>query len=214
MYRHLSWYKTHQIPKLKRSPSRLAVVFAQPIEARCSVGNEDVVGAAPTTSEWSTIMLIANVRLILEIWRYLLTPGDTRRNNNVVKMTSRRCFDVIMTFLLRRESAGPQHPLTVQTPQRFTYMMTSSNGNIFRVTGHLCGEFTGWQRPVTRSFDVFFDLHPNKRLSKHSWGWWFETAPCPLWRHSNVGNADSTSMHHLTHRCLRDFEYIIFKPNM
>ena len=24
-----------------------------------------------------------------------------------------------------------------------TFMMTSSNGNIFRVTGHLCGEFTG-----------------------------------------------------------------------
>ena len=24
------------------------------------------------------------------------------------------------------------------------------------------------QRPVTRSFDVFFDLHLNKRLSKHS----------------------------------------------
>ena len=49
-------------------------------------------------------------------------------------------------------------------------MMTSSNGNIFRVTGHLCGEFTGGefpaQRPVTRSFDVFFDLRPNKRLSK------------------------------------------------
>ena len=45
-------------------------------------------------------------------------------------------------------------------------MMTSSNGDIFRVTGHLCGEFTGhrWfptQRPVTRSFDVFFDLHLN-----------------------------------------------------
>ena len=39
--------------------------------------------------------------------------------------------------------------------------MTSSNGNIFRVTGHLCGEFTGEfpaQRPLTRSFDVFFDL--------------------------------------------------------
>ena len=25
-------------------------------------------------------------------------------------------------------------------------MMTSSNGNIFRVTGHLCGEFTGSRR--------------------------------------------------------------------
>ena len=66
-------------------------------------------------------------------------------------------------------------------------MMTSSNGNIFRVTGHLCGEFTGpAQRPVTRSFDVFFDLRLNKRLSKQSWGWWFETASCPLWRHRNV----------------------------
>ena len=39
------------------------------------------------------------------------------------------------------------------------------------------------QRPVTRSFDVFFDLPLNKRLSKQSWGWWFETPSRPLWRH-------------------------------
>ena len=39
------------------------------------------------------------------------------------------------------------------------------------------------QRPVTRRFDVFFDLCPNKRLSKQWWGWWFETPSCPLWRH-------------------------------
>ena len=68
--------------------------------------------------------------------------------------------------------------------------MTSSNGNIFRVTGPLCGEFTGpgefpTQRPVTRSFDVYFDLRLNKRLSKHSWGWWFETLSWSLWRHHN-----------------------------
>ena len=31
------------------------------------------------------------------------------------------------------------------------------------------------QRPVTRSFDIFFDLRLNKQLSKQSWGWWFET---------------------------------------
>ena len=31
------------------------------------------------------------------------------------------------------------------------------------------GEFPA-QRPVTRSFDVFFDLGLNKRLSKQSWG--------------------------------------------
>ena len=41
------------------------------------------------------------------------------------------------------------------------------------------------QRSVTRSFDVFFDLCLNKRLSKQWWGWWFETLSCPLWRHSN-----------------------------
>ena len=38
--------------------------------------------------------------------------------------------------------------------------------------------------PVTRSFDVFFDLRPNKRLSKQSWGWWFKTPTRPLWRQS------------------------------
>ena len=31
----------------------------------------------------------------------------------------------------------------------------------------------------------FFDLRLNKRLSKQSWGWWFETPPCSLWRHCN-----------------------------
>ena len=36
------------------------------------------------------------------------------------------------------------------------------------------GEFPA-QRPVTRSFDVYFDLRPNKQLSKQSWGWWFDT---------------------------------------
>ena len=41
------------------------------------------------------------------------------------------------------------------------------------------------QRPVTRSFDVFFDVRPNKQLSKQSWGWWFETLSPPLWRHRN-----------------------------
>ena len=47
------------------------------------------------------------------------------------------------------------------------------------------GEFPT-QRPVTRSFDVYFDLCPNERLSKQSWGWWFETLSSPLWRHRNV----------------------------
>ena len=46
------------------------------------------------------------------------------------------------------------------------------------------GEFHA-QRPVTRSFNVFFDLRLNKRLSKQSWGWGLETLSRPLWRHCN-----------------------------
>ena len=39
------------------------------------------------------------------------------------------------------------------------------------------------QRPVTWGFDVFFDLHRNKRLSKQSRRRWFETTIPSLWRH-------------------------------
>ena len=67
-------------------------------------------------------------------------------------------------------------------------IMTSSNGNFFCVTGHLCGEFSGefpTQRPVTRSFNVFFDVRLNKLLSKQWRGWWFEAPSHPLWHHCN-----------------------------
>ena len=54
----------------------LEIVFTQSIEAGYKVENhdEDVVGAtptgdAPTTSEWSTILLPTKVRLVLETWR-------------------------------------------------------------------------------------------------------------------------------------------------
>ena len=76
-------------------------------------------------------------------------------------------------------------------------IMTSSNGNIFRVTGPLCEDFTGvrgiHRSPVnspqkgqwrgTLMFSLICAL--NKRLSKHLWGWWFETPSRSLWRHCN-----------------------------
>ena len=67
----------HQVPRLIWFLSRLAVVYAQYIEARCLVENEDVVGAAPTgddaptTSERSTILWPTKVWLILEVWQYI-----------------------------------------------------------------------------------------------------------------------------------------------
>ena len=50
------------------------------------------------------------------------------------------------------------------------------------------------QRPVTRSFHVFFDLRLNERLSKQSWGWWLETLSCPLWRYRNDAKRTSTTV--------------------
>ena len=56
-------------------------------------------------------------------------------------------------------------------------MMTSSNGNIFRVTGVLCGEFTGhrWIPLIKASdanFYVFFDLRlKNARVNTRAAGY-------------------------------------------
>ena len=66
----------------------------------------------------------------------------------------------------------------------------SSNGDIFRVIGLLCGEFTGprWipcKKACGAEFDVFFDMRLNKPLSKQWWGWWFKTLSRPLWCHCN-----------------------------
>ena len=58
------------------------------------------------------------------------------------------------------------------------------------------------QRPVTRSFDVYFDLRPNK-LSKQCWGWYFETQSCSLWRHRNGSSHLSLfTARKMTNRCL------------
>ena len=75
----------------------------------------------------------------------------------------------------------------------------------------LSGEFPA-QRPVTRSFDVSFDLHPNKRSSKQWWGWWFETPLCPLWRHRNAIANPRLWPCHVTVTCkLWSYEAIIRK---
>ena len=61
-------------------------------------------------------------------------------------------------------------------------MMTSSNGNTFRVTGWapVNSPHKGQWRGA-----FIFSLRLNKPLSKQSWGWRFETLSPPLWRHCN-----------------------------
>ena len=61
--------------------------------------------------------------------------------------------------------------------ETFSALLAICEGN-----SPITGEFPA-QRPMTRSFDVFIDLRPNKRLCKQWWGWWFETPSRSLWRH-------------------------------
>ena len=65
------------------------------------------------------------------------------------------------------------------------------------------------QRPVTRSFDVIFDLHLNKWLSKQAWGWWYETPTCPLWRHCNEVSAFSVNLYQCYPGDLRGHSVVI-----
>ena len=81
-------------------------------------------------------------------------------------------------------------------------MMTSSNATIFYVMALCDGNppaTDGFpsQRPVKRSFDVFFDLHQNKRLSKHSRRRWFEMPSRSLYRHCNVQEEMTRNKDHI-----------------
>ena len=63
--------------------------------------------------------------------------------------------------------------------ETFSALLALCAGN-----SQVTGEFPS-QRPVTQSLDVFLHRYLNKRLSKQSWGWWFETPSRSLWRHYN-----------------------------
>ena len=79
------------------------------------------------------------------------------------------------------------------------FMMTSSNGNIFRVIGHLWGESTGHRWiPFTKASDVelwcFLWCSP-EHMTEHSRFRWFETLSCSFWRHCNDISRIPSSLH-------------------
>ena len=86
-------------------------------------------------------------------------------------------FSVAGTVVTLNEDLGAREIWWRQQMETFSALLAICAGN---------SPFTDelpTQRPVTRSFDVFFDLGLNERLSKQSW---FETPSHPLWRHSNM----------------------------
>ena len=81
------------------------------------------------------------------------------------------------------------HSVTYSVTHSLSHSLTLPlSPSSLSVTGYwpspITNEFPS-QRPVTQSFDVFFDLRLNTRLSIHSWGWWFEMPSRSLWRHCN-----------------------------
>ena len=120
---------------------------------------------------------------------YWLLMGEWHDYRNKKIQTNKNKTDQMKIYWFRYYN-GFRHMHWTQSQMKS--IMTSSNGNTFRVTGPLrgnsavTGEFPS-QRPVERSFDVVFNLRLNKQLSKQSWGYkWFETPSRSLWRHCNV----------------------------
>ena len=72
--------------------------------------------------------------------------------------------------------------------ETFSTLLTLYAGN-----SPVTGEFPAL-RPVTRSFDVFFDLSLDKRLGKQPRRRWFETPSRPLLRHCNVDDGIMVSV--------------------
>ena len=133
---------------------------------------------SPYKGRWRGALMFSLICVWINDWINNREAGDLRRYDahyNVMQwylilfphnMPDAHCWNVIVVMIYSYIYAY----LVFGNMMEIVFnMLTSWNGDIFRVTGHLCREFTGpiefpVQRPVTRSFDVIFDLRPNKRL--------------------------------------------------
>ena len=115
------------------------------------------------------------------------SAGDMRRHRTHSDITVMNLMYMLLhhrnMYCSRRLLCEPYIYIYMPKPlyQPFSWyfshiMMTSSNGNIFRITGPLCREFTGHRWiPRTKASDGelwclrVLDLRLNKPLSKHSW---------------------------------------------
>ena len=94
-----------------------------------------------------------------------------------------------LTFRLYKTTFRPCYypPSSLADYSRWRLKMEIFSALLALCAGYtpITGEFSS-QRPVTRSFDVFFDLRLNKRMNRQLIPRWFETPSRPLLRHCNV----------------------------
>ena len=106
-----------------------------------------------------------------------VSPGNKSRNSNPIKLNHFRAKLKIVN-----NTSNNIHMMTSGSKWKPRMETFSALLALFAGNSPVTGGFPP-QRPVTRSFDVFFDLRLNKRLSKQSRRRWFETQLRSLWRH-------------------------------
>ena len=130
------------------------------------------------------IEITATITAYLQFWQWLLPSMDWHSYRKVVSkylpmsrqkrhsVQKRRSWNYWMIAHINK--TWWRHQM-----ETFSALLAICAGN-----SPVTGEFPT-QRPVTRTFDVFFDMRLNEPLSKQSWGWWFETRSFSLWHHCN-----------------------------
>ena len=145
--------------------------FSEMIKKRCE-------------TQWTTVSVVSSV------WRHVsFVVSDHRQLHHSFNILSR-----ITTWAARMAHSFLMCPLErasveerVSMSSWWRHQMETFSALLAFCAGNspVTSNFPS-QRPVTRSFDVFFDLRLTERLGKQSWGWWFEKQSHPLWRHNNA----------------------------
>ena len=95
---------------------------------------------------------LSNLNLNLESsndrsWVTCMTPRSNETcfmlDTTYIKLRLGRIYVSSGACLKKPQRCDTYVSIYTNTYSKFQTMMTSPNGNIFRVTGHLCGEFTG-----------------------------------------------------------------------
>ena len=138
-----------------------------------------------SSAEWRPFCIGLNVRKPLLCSAYASNKGNARR-----------CTDMYIFIWwitnIRQYCQSDSNPDKVHLPYNslaswWRHQMETFSALLVLCAGNspVSGEFPS-QRPEMRSFGVFFDLCLNKRLSKQSCGWWFETPSRSLWHPCNI----------------------------
>ena len=117
----------------------------------------------------------------LRVWRSIIVVS-TLPIGHKIQCCLKQILSITSNFRANHftQKRDEKSPWWCHQMETFSALLALCAGN-----SPVTGEFPS-QRPVTRSFGVFFDLRLNEYLSKQWWSWRFETPICSLWRHGYV----------------------------